>query len=285
MRNTLPLLPRTGAGRQRFLMWIIAFMAFLASLAMVGALMVGNAIESWRATVAGVITVVVPAPPSDARDPQRMIDAVLRVDGVSAARAITELELQSLLAPWLPEASQANLPLPLVLEIVVNDADLDQVTAALDRFSPTVEVVAHERPMEALVRMGRSIQIIGGLIVLIVLVAAAGTVVFTTRASLVIHQHMIDLVHMMGSSDNHLAAPFRLRALKLGLLGGIIGIFGALFTLGVLIGLTNTDAAGLARAALSGWQWASVASIPLVLALIAMTTAHVTVLRSLAKLH
>ncbi|MEZ5669873.1 MAG: hypothetical protein R3F55_21040 [Alphaproteobacteria bacterium] len=284
MRATLPLLPRHGPGRQRFLVWIIGFMAYMAALAMVGAFMIGNAIEAWRATVDDMVTVVVPAPPTDARDPQRLIDSVLAVAGVGTVRALPDWELRTLLDPWLPQEARDGLPLPLVLEVVLGDASLDAVTAAIRRVEPGADVVAHRQPMADLVRMGSSIQAVGALIVVLVLAAACGTVVFTTRASLVIHHRMIDLVHMMGATDHHLARPFSERAMRLGLLGGLLGVAGAVITLVLVIGVVDTDVIGLSRAAMTGWQWLAVGAVPLVFAMIPMLTAHVTVLRTLSRL-
>lgn len=288
MTPAIPLLSREGDGRQRFLMWIIALMAYLAVLAMIGAFMVGNAIGAWRATVGGVATIVDTAPARDGDDAARVVDGLLAVDGLAAAREVPAWELNALLAPWLPPAEQAgapqDLPLPRVYEVVLGSADTAAVRAALAGLAPGAELMPHQRPMTALVSMGNSIQLVGALIVALVLAAATGTVVFTTRASLVIHRPMIDLVHTMGATDRHVAGPFRVRALRHGLIGGLAGVGAGVLTLLLVIAVAQTGSAGLARAALGGWQWAAVAAIPPLFGLIPMATAHATVMRALARL-
>jgi cell division transport system permease protein len=290
----LPLLPREGDGRQRFLMWIIALMAYLAALAMIGAFMVGNAIGAWRSTVGGVATVVDTDPARSDADAARIVDGLLAVDGVAAAREVPAWELNALLSPWLPDAPQSDsaeagghatdLPLPRVFEVVLGGAEPAAVESVLADLAPGAELMPHERPMTALVRMGSSIQLIGGLIVLLVLAAATGTVVFTTRASLVIHRPMIDLIHNMGATDRHVAGPFRMRALRHGLIGGLVGVGAAVLTLLLVAALADAGTGGLARAALGGWQWAAVAAVPVLFGLIPMATAHLTVMRALARL-
>ena len=284
MRPTLPLLPRQGPGRQRFLLWIIALMAYLAALALMGVFMIGNVISSWQATVGGVATVVVPTPPEGAPAPRVVVDRLLAVEGVTAVRVVPEWELDALLAPWLGEADLEGLPLPQVYEVVLGRADPARVRAALAAVAPAGEITEHQAPIAGLVQMGQSIRAVGVLVVLLVVAAAAGTVVFTTRASLVIHQHIIDLVHMMGATDHRIARPFRERALQMGLAGGLVGVGGALMTLVLVVAMVDTDMVGLSRAAMTGWQWLCVAAIPPAFALVPMATAHVTVLRALSRL-
>ena len=284
MKGTLPLLPRHGTGRQTFLMWIIALMAYLAALALIGVFMIDNTINAWKATVGGVGTIVIPDPPTDSLAPQGVVDRLLAVDGVSAVRPVPDWELNSLLAPWLPEGAQANLPMPQVFEVVMGSASPDQLRRALLSVSPRAELTTHDAPMAALIEMGSSIQAVGALVMLLVLAAATGTVIFTTRAALVIHQRIIDLVHQMGATDTRLARPFRERAMHMGAVGGLIGTAGALLTLVAIVAVVDTDIVGLSRAAMSGWQWLGVAAIPPVFALIPMVTAHITVLRVLARL-
>lgn len=284
MKSTLPLLPRQGAGRQHFQMWIIALMAFLAALSLVGVFMVGNTIGAWKATVGGVATIVVPTPHAAPGQSAGIADRLLRVTGVTAVRVVPEWELNALLAPWLPETDQTDLPLPLVFEVVLGVASPDAVREALHSVAPDAELTTHDTPVAGLVQMANSIQMVGALVLLLVLAASIGTVVFTTRASLVIHQRTIDLVHMMGSTDHQLARPFRERALQMGLVGGIIGVAGALLTLVLVVAMVDTDVVGLSRAAMTGWQWLAVAAIPPAFAVIPMATAHATVLRALARL-
>ncbi|MGF1624857.1 MAG: cell division protein FtsX [Alphaproteobacteria bacterium] len=284
MRTTLPLLPRHGPGRQRFLLWIIALMAYLAALTMIGVFMIDNTISAWQSTVGGVATAVVPTTATDGPDGQTVIGRLLAVDGIAAARAVPDWELNALLAPWLTNAAQADLPLPQVYEIVLGRADPDAIRATLRSIAPAAELTTHDTPIAGLVQMGHSIRAVGTLIVLLVLAAATGTVVFTTRASLVIHQHVIDLVHMMGATDHRLARPFRERALQMGLIGGLVGIAGAMMTLVLVVALIDADVIGLSRAAMTGWQWLAVAAIAPVFAAIPMATAHLTVLRALSRL-
>jgi len=115
--------------------------------------------------------------------------------------------------------------------------------------------------------------------------ATVATLVFATRAGLVIHHDVIELLHMIGARDGYVAGQFQMRSLWLGLKGGLIGMALATATFLVLGYLgRQIEAMLMPPLALGPIQWAALASLVAFAALISMLTARITVMRALARM-
>ena len=68
--------------------------------------------------------------------------------------------------------------------------------------------------------------------------ATIGTVIFTTRTGLAVHQEAIEVLHLIGAQDSYIARQFATRALMLALRGGLIGLALAVPTL-IAIGILS----------------------------------------------
>ncbi|MFP6744670.1 MAG: cell division protein, partial [Alphaproteobacteria bacterium] len=115
--------------------------------------------------------------------------------------------------------------------------------------------------------------------------ACVGTVIFTTRTGLAIHQDAIEVLHLIGAHDGFVARAFERNALWMGLRGGLIGLgLGALTF--VVVGQVSAglEAPLMPRFSLTPGGLMVLGSLPLVSAAIAMVTARFTVLRALADM-
>jgi cell division transport system permease protein len=96
---------------------------------------------------------------------------------------------------------------------------------------------------------------------------------------------VIEVMHLIGAQDDYVARQFQAHALGIGLRGGLTGLLFAVATLLAVEGLAPSGGGGLLPGlALKAWQWGALALLPVVTALIAMVTARVTVLRTLARM-
>jgi cell division transport system permease protein len=282
----------------RFLPWIIAFIVFLAALALAASMVADGALSSWNRGLSNTLTVQVPPPADGAAPLAARVDAVLallhQTPGVIKAERITDEKIRSLLEPWLGKAlGAADLPLPALIGVEVKDAqavDFDLLNHRLQSIAPDISVDSHRLWLDALVGRARIAQFVALGVVLLNAFAAVATVIFATRTGLMVHASMIEVLHLMGASDRYIARQFAGQALRLGLRGGAMGIVPALLAL-----LLVTHAGGLwGGGGTDGWlgpevdlrplQWLALLAVPLVTALIALTTARRTVLAMLAKL-
>ncbi|HVT52290.1 MAG TPA: FtsX-like permease family protein [Dongiaceae bacterium] len=302
LRTDLPFDRDAAAG---FLPWIIGFMVFLCVITVAAALTVERVADRWRQGLAGNLTVELPfAPDLDTGKRAEALDAavnlVTETPGITGAAVLDDDQIAALLSPWLgPDATQLDVPLPTMIAVTRRTdvpIDLKALQAKLDTLVAGAQVDDHgDWVADALVFL-RSLQALAAALAGLALAAAALTVIFVTRTGLATHRAVIEVVHLIGAPDRYIARQFQAQALKLGILGGIVGLAcGAGTVIGVdkLLAFAARQSLSPGMPAPTGlsfdfrllpWQWAVLAVLPLVVALVAMMTARFTVLRSLARM-
>ncbi len=287
-------LPLARDASGRFLPWLVAFMVYLATLALVSSMIMNALVERWDRGLADRLTVQIPAPASTAEAGEQearidsSIDVLTSTPGVADVTVLDDSELSALLDPWLGDAELAReLPLPTLIAVTLDadaPADLTTLALRLDAAVPGAVVDDHQRWVGGLVSLTRSVDLIAGLVVLLVGLAAVITVVFVTRTGLAIHRQVIELLHLIGAQDSYIARQFQTHAMKLGFKGGILGFAAALATIyaaGLL--LSGSGRVLLPNFELGLREWILLGLLPLLATLVAMLTARWTVLRTLAR--
>jgi cell division transport system permease protein len=295
LRSDLPL-GRDASGR--FVPWIVGFMVYLAALAVAGALTLGNVAQRWQAGISGTLTVQIAPPESaDSSDTEaarearlEQVLAVIRATpGIAGVEVLGPAAMDRLLEPWLgPGSADLGLPIPDLISVTLRpgaEVDLPALSAAIAEAVPGAAVDDHRRWLEDLAVFVRSVELLAAVVVSLVCLAAVLTVVFVTRTGLAVHRRVIEIVHLIGARDAYIAGQFQEYALRLGLIGGIAGAALAGLTLVALQSLfTGLETPLLAGLGLGAGHWAALAILPVAAALVAMLTARLTVLRSLARM-
>ena len=286
-------LPLERDESSRFVPWIIALMVYLASLALAGALMAESAIERWGQGLSGSVTVqIMPSPDPDPQAQKARVATALALiratPGIMAAEVLSDARVTRLLEPWLGPGGARDLPLPTLIDGRLAPGvalDLGALAARLGEAVTGAALDDHRRWLNQLILLGRSIELIAVVIMALIAAAAAATTVFGTRTALAVHHHVIEVMHLIGAQDAYVARQFQAHALGIGLRGGLTGLLFAVATLLAVEGLALSGGAGLLPAlVLKAWQWGVLALLPVATALIAMVTARVTVLRTLARM-
>jgi len=292
-RSDVPLEKDASA---RFLPWLIGFMVFLAALALTAANAVTNLADRWDTGLTGRMTVQVPPPPPGADDGVSMdtrVQAVLDVlrsrAGVERAEPVSKARMDKLLRPWLGDSTEgADLPLPRLISVVVDPGAAVTAARLEEAISPAVPdavVDDHEQALGRFLDVVWTVKMLALLVLGLVAGAAVITVIFVTRTGLAVHRQVIELLHLIGAHDSYVAAQFQRHAMRLGLLGGVIGLALALGTLLILSQLIGVpESAVVPEVDLHVWQWALLLLLPVITAGIATITARVTVLRTLARM-
>jgi cell division transport system permease protein len=269
--------------------WIIAVMAFLAALSLVGALATTEAASRWRQGLTGTITVEIPAITRlgvSAADRLQRVLTVLRAEpGIARAEPVSRARMAELLAPWLGTGNLADtLPVPQLIDVTLDGgrADLTALARRLATAADGTMVDDHGQWIAELLRLARLVTGFAVGIVALVALTAVAAVVLATRAGLAVHHQAIDLLHLMGADDVYIARQFAWQSLLLGLRGGAVGLSVALLAL-VTFGL----AAHALDPKLLPRLWPNAAEIVLLLIVapvtagLAWTTARQTVMRAL----
>jgi len=281
-------LPLAGDASARFLPWIIGCMVYLAALALAATMAADRLAERWRVDLAGTFSIQIPpdaTADADARERllREMSDAVAGMSGVAGVRVIGEAEKIRLLEPWL---GSGGLPegvlLPDLVVVQMRAVGGPAAAAVKERIAelvPTATIEDHARWQGDMLAFAGSIKLLATVIIGLIAAAAVTTVIFVTTTGLSIHRRVIEIVHLVGAHDSYIATQFLMHAMRLGLIGGIggVGLAGA-----TLIGLDRLLARGqtnlLPSLALDLNQWLTLAVVPIAVSLVAMITAHLTVL-------
>lgn len=288
-RGAAPLKP---SGAVRLAPWIIAPMAYLATLALALALLLADMAGGWRDGVTGALTVELP-PATDPADSMARAGAALEAlegaPGVLEARRLSREEVVGLIEPLLGDGlPTAELPLPTLIAVTADPEappDRHALRADLQAAVPGALLVDHAAWLGDLARAAAAARGVLAGVVSLTALAAAATVVLVTSAGMSIHRRLIELLHIMGATDRHVAGLFQRQALIAGAAGGGAGCALALATLAGLGWVAgSTEAPLLATLGVGDWWWLPLIGVPLGAALLAMLTARVTVLITLARM-
>ena len=276
----------------RFLPWLIAFMVFLAILALTGTFILNGLVATWDRNMSGTMTVQLPAA-YNAKQNKKNIDKALKIlrvsPGIAEVRVVTAGEMMGLLEPWLGgSASLSDLPLPQLIDVTLTpggDVRVKAISKRLDAAVPHASIDDHRVWLDRFLRLIRTIQAIAILILVLIGLATIGTVIFTTRTGLAVHQEAIEVLHLIGAQDSYIVRQFATRALMLALRGGLIGLALAVPTL-IAIGILTAamDAGAIPKLSMGIDKWLVIGVMPLITAILAMVTARFTVLKSLAQM-
>jgi cell division transport system permease protein len=276
----------------RFLPWLIAFMVYLASLALAGVLILDNLAGRWDTGISATLTVQIPATGDAGKDARRttaVIEKLRAIPDVVYAEPVGHEQILALLEPWLGTvAADADLPLPHLIDVKLNPGgriDAKELSKHLAKIAPGTLVDDHGVWLDRLLRLLRAIEALATGALALMGLATAGTVVFTTRTGLAIHQDVIEVLHLIGARDAYIARQFGQRALALGLRGGLFGLALAVPTLLGVGSLASRIEAGLLPSlSLAPLHWVALAALPPAAAVIAMLTARLTVIRTLSRM-
>lgn len=229
----------------RLLPLLVAAMAFLAALALAGAVAASSLAQHWRQGASATLTVQVPQPTqaTTGAGGGSRVEAVTRLlrgtPGIASATALTEAQLADLLRPWLGSAGATALPLPAVISVQLTDPDTDLsgVTGQLVRIAPGTLVESHDMWMQRLARLARSLLACAGAALLVVALVAVAVIATATRAGLATRRDAIEIVHGLGATDSYIARRFAGRVTMLATVGAVAGALAALPVLLALAGL------------------------------------------------
>jgi cell division transport system permease protein len=277
----------------RFTPWIIALMMFLAALAMVTAMQIERSMARWDSGLRGSVTVQIPAAlgiPAAALDGEaaRVAELLRSWPGIAGAEPLSRERLASLLEPWLgANVMAADLPVPRLIDVRLasGSADLADLARRLEAASPGAMLDTHRIWLDRLLTYTQTLGWAVWIAVGLISAATVVTVVFATLTRFSIHRGAIELLHLIGASDNYVAGQFQGQAFRVGLAGGLMGLAGAGLTLWCLArAARDLHSIWLPSLTFSLVEGLVLAALPLLSGLLAAVTARLTVGRALRRM-
>ena len=270
--------------------WVIAIMMFLTALAAAGGLAMGDAAHRLGGDLGRQVTVQIVAADPGVRDHEAGAAQrdLAHEDGVESVRRLGADEMQALLRPWLGDAGlDRDLPLPVMIDVDLTAAGrqrLDRIASAVTAVAPHARIDDHASWLAPLVGLIRSLGLLAGGIVAMMIGATAAAVVLAARNALNTHRQTIDVMHMMGSTDVQVARLFQRRIALDALFGAVIGLIGAIIViLGIGRRLGEIGSGLIGSIALPWTAWVALLALPILAGLLALTVARITVQRALGR--
>lgn len=276
--------------RARSMLWIMAIMLFLTTLAAAMGLGLASASRALDRQLAGRLTIqLIEADPARRDAAARaIVERVRALPQVHRAAEVDRVRLAELLAPWLGDAGlDAELPMPAMIDVDLASASgaaVAAVTRTARGVAPAARVDRHVQWLSPVASFLATMTWLAAALVLLMALATGAVVLLAARAGLDMHRDTIAVLHMLGSTDRQVARLLQRRIALDTLLGGALGTAAALATawlLGQQAGALGSEL--LSGVALARADWISLAVIPLAFAVMAMVAARSGVLRTLAR--
>lgn len=288
------VLPLSRESSTRLLPWIIGVMVYLAAVILAGAMLLAGLAGDWSEELTANFTVQIPPAEGDAAggNDEQVATAVrtLRATkGIEEVRVVPAEVTARSLEPWLgSNLDPQELPLPRVIEVRLaqpGSVDLELLTARLGEAVPGAALDSHEYWRGQIVSLVHAFEVLATIVIALIGFSGMAAVVFATRSAVAVHRDVIEVLHLIGATDDYVARQFQREAFRTALFGSIAGSGFAVLTL-VAIGrvATRLDTVLLPAPSLAVWQWLVLGTVPLFASLIATTTARRTVLSALRRM-
>lgn len=284
--------PLSNDPASRYLPWTVGLLVFLATLALAIAMVLSTAGDVWRQNLSGTLTVQVPPIAADTDLDARVgraLDLLRETPGVVSAQRLSAQRMAELMEPWLgTEAGNVELPMPALIDVSVGDGeaiDIEALSIRLAEVAPGTSVDDHAIWLRRLSEFASVAETVSFGVIVVILLSAVSTVVFTTRTGLAIHRDVVEVLHLIGAQDSYVARQFQVYAFRLSAAGAVVGFAGAVVAIYAL--QLNGDGIGgglLPDFSLSIVQWAVLAALPVAATLLVVFTVGKTVTRTLAKM-
>lgn len=276
--------------RARAMSWVMGVMLFLTVLAAaLGLATRRTALGIDRQLGAKLVVQVTGTNQADGEArAARVVAAVGALPVVRTASAVPRDEMARLLEPWLGDAGlEADLPIPQMVDVELieaSDTAVAAVTRAAEAASPGARVDRSASWLAGVRSFVLSLAWLAGGLVLLMASATAAIVLLTARAGLDTHRDTIDMLHMLGSSDQQVAALFQRRIGLDTLTGGVPGTLIALAVVALIGWRVTALESGLTQGTSLAWpDWIVLGALPLVFAGMAIVAARIAVLGTLKR--
>lgn len=284
-----PLLPEAGAAGLPLTL-VIAVLAFIASVSLASYFMVSRAVGEWTGDLTGTMTVQIKGatPAQIDIDAGAAIDYLTDQQGVLKAERLSRDDAVELLKPWLgTENLGPEIPVPELITLAVGPearSRLGQLRTGLKTVAPGASIDDHSAWNDRLAGAARRAEAIALLVFIALVLAAGSIIVFAARAGLAANRATVEVMHLVGATDEFIAAAVQRRYLALGLRGGLFGAVVAAIVLGIAASM-ESDASGFFLPNLSADPTILLRLIivPGLLCGVATVTARFTVLNTLRR--
>jgi cell division transport system permease protein len=265
-----------------------ASMAFLIVFSVAISFAADRLAHSWSGSLANSATLRVSAPKADLESQtQAALNVLSNTKGIASFRLLKEEEQQALLEPWFgPKVPINNLPMPRLISIEEDENGYDRAGLRLRLAAevPSAVLDDHTRWRQPLIKAAYRIWFLGWLSIGLIFFIVIAMMVLVTRAALSSNRKVIEVLRLVGATDQYIAAAFVRKFAFRAFFGSALGAMLASITLFLLPSEVDQTAV-LLGLRLEGLEWSWLIVVPLSFFVMTFLTARISslsILKSLA---
>lgn len=282
----------------RFLILLVFLMSFLAILALSGALALSSMTSRWSSGLENKVTIEVPVETADGhllshdtvrKETQKVQDGLQDSPLVRSSKVLSELEIQDLISPWIgTDLTLDEIPLPGLIAVELNIStpeSLENLRQEIKGYSRHAILEDHHEWLKDLTHFARNLQILALLVAILIGSATIMAIAGGIRTRMTIHKDEVELLHLMGATDQFIAGQFQHHALLITLKGTLMGTgAGLLVTLIIVMASYHSQSSLIPAINISMGGFSLLLCVPVLTLLISAVSARFTVLRTLGNM-
>ncbi len=252
VRAKAPIVP-PGSVTGRSLTFVIAIMAFLASLTAGGVYLVFSAASVWTNNISSEITVQVQSRNGDAGDAKIAEIAKFLSDqnGIKKVEPYSREQSLKLVEPWIGKSEVLkSFAIPRLIAVEIdrdNPPDLPTLKQVMEAKYPGAVLDDHGRWRGEIRRLTRFMELAGIGMLALMAAATAAVIIAAATSALASNKEIVAVLNFVGAEEKFIAKQFETHFLKVGIKAGVAGAGLAAFVFLALPriteGMSNTAAA------------------------------------------
>ena len=264
-----------------------ASMAFLIVFSVAISFAADRLAHSWSDSLANSATLRVSAPKADLESQtEAALNVLSNTKGIASFRLLKEEEQQALLEPWFgPKVPINNLPMPRLISIEEDENGYDRAGLRLRLAAevPSAVLDDHTRWRQPLIKAAYRIWFLGWLSIGLIFFIVIAMMVLVTRAALSSNRKVIEVLRLVGATDQYIAAAFVRKFAFRAFFGSALGAILASIILFFLPSEVDQTAV-LLGLRLEGLEWSWLIVVPFSFFVMTFLTARISSLSILKSL-
>ena len=233
--------------------WMSFFVVFILVFIVKGTFVVINTLDYWQNSLTSSATIKIPTYTQDGierkeqvqQDINQVLELTKNYTGIKDVNVLSNSEVHQLMSEWVsPDTDISLLPLPKLLDVQLTEEgiDFDKLTLELSEHVPSAVLDTHQSWFQEFIVLTQKFSKIIFIFVLLLLLTIIFTSAYVTKASLKVHQNIIELIYRMGATDFFIMWQYAFRSFLMSYAGAFIGsifAFCVVFLAGELIDISS----------------------------------------------
>ncbi|MDR2412432.1 MAG: hypothetical protein LBD66_02385 [Holosporales bacterium] len=269
----------------KILPWVIGALIYLATLAILGCQGVCRTTESWNTALSRHITIEIPTTPKEKEESIAQLPILFanlgKISGIQHVERVPEDQVRTLVADWIKDtALLSSLDLPILVDVLImpeQSVSTEEIRQAAETVFKNVAFHDHAEWYSPALHCATLFQFFSIVLALLTSIVVVGTIVFSTHTHLIVHQHIVNVLQLIGATDSYIARQLEKYMMRI----GGQAVFLALCLSAITLSIFQPNWEGREEDSL--YAWIIVASVPFFMITVVLCVTRLTVLWSLRK--